>query len=317
VPGDLASSCHPCSVRTCAADPRAPTLHPPAQPIAWPVLERKMSASDMSDCEKNESPSQLDSLHRMEASRFDSVPCLGPFTPRDVIGELGDGLVVRRGTPADSEALARFNGVAHAEPQSGSSAGAAGSFDPCLAEWTADLTNGRHPTARASDFIIVEDTRRHRIASTLALLSHRFRYGDVELAAGQPELVGTHPEYRRRGLIDHQLDIIHRASESRGDLLQVIDGIPWYYRQFGYEMALEQAATRLVQRARPVDSSQSEEAPNTGSHRVRAAGEGDLDFIASCQERDAERLLLHCMRDEAFLRYELTQRNPQSVVLRH
>jgi len=61
---------------------------------------------------------------------------------------------------------------------------------------------------------------------------------------GRPELVGTHPDYRRRGLIRAQFKIIHQWSAARGHAMQAITGIPWYYRQFGYEMALELHGSR-------------------------------------------------------------------------
>lgn len=46
------------------------------------------------------------------------------------------------------------------------------------------------------------------------------------------------PEYRRRGLVRAQFDVIHQWSAARGQLVQVISGIPFYYCQFGYEMGL-------------------------------------------------------------------------------
>ena len=55
---------------------------------------------------------------------------------------------------------------------------------------------------------------------------------------GQTELVGTRPEYRGRGLVRAQFEVLHEWSAQRGELMQVIAGIPWFYRQFGYEMAL-------------------------------------------------------------------------------
>jgi hypothetical protein len=233
---------------------------------------------------------------------FDSVPSPGPFSSRELIRDLGDGLVLRRATPADTEALSRFNAIVHAEAPAG--------LDRQVEHWTTDLTNGSHPTMRARDFLIVEDTRAHCIASTLSLLSHRFRYGDVEFPAGQPELVGTHPDYRRRGLIDAQMEVVHRWSEERGQLVQVIDGIPWYYRQFGYEMALEHSATRVAYAPQLAAVSLS---AGVSDYRVREARESDLAFLGACHAADAERLLLHCVRDEAFLRYELSGRNPLSV----
>ena len=236
---------------------------------------------------------------------FDSVPSTGPHSPGDVICDLDGGLVLRRATPADSQALASFNGMVHSESHGG--------FDKSIESWTTDLVNGCHPSMRASDFLIVEDTRARRIASTLGLLSHRFRYGDVEFSAGQPELVGTHPDYRRRGLIDAQMEVVHRWCEERAHLVQVIDGIPWYYRQFGYEMALEHSATRIAYSAQLATTWQNGE---LGRLRVREASESDLAFIRECHASDAERLLLHCVRDEAFLRYEMNARSPLSVTKR-
>ena len=60
----------------------------------------------------------------------------------------------------------------------------------------------------------------------------------MELDAGLPELVGTHPDYRRRGLVREQFEVLHRWSKERGHLMQAIAGIPYYYRRFGYEMAV-------------------------------------------------------------------------------
>jgi hypothetical protein len=36
-----------------------------------------------------------------------------------------------------------------------------------------------------------------------------------------------------------QREVIHQLNQQRGELAQVIWGNPWYYRQFGYEYALE------------------------------------------------------------------------------
>ena len=55
---------------------------------------------------------------------------------------------------------------------------------------------------------------------------------------GRPELVGTDPDYRRQGLIRAQFEVLHQWSAERGELALGITGIPWYYRQFGYEMCL-------------------------------------------------------------------------------
>ena len=75
--------------------------------------------------------------------------------------------------------------------------------------------------------------------SALFLIPQVWSYGGVAMPVGQPELIATHPDYRRRGLIRTQFDVVHEWSRAAGQLWQFISGIPWYYRQFGYVYALD------------------------------------------------------------------------------
>ena len=58
------------------------------------------------------------------------------------------------------------------------------------------------------------------------------------LRLGAPSWSGTKPEYRNRGLVRAQFEAIHAWSAERGELVQGITGIPYYYRMFGYEMVM-------------------------------------------------------------------------------
>ncbi len=42
-----------------------------------------------------------------------------------------------------------------------------------------------------------------------------------------------------------QFEEVHKWSAERGHKVQVITGIPYYYRQFGYEMALDLTGRRI------------------------------------------------------------------------
>jgi GNAT superfamily N-acetyltransferase len=97
----------------------------------------------------------------------------------------------------------------------------------------------RTPNVSYADFTVVEDTASGRIASLMGLVSQTWNYGGISFGCGQPEAIVTHPDYRRKGLVRKQLEVIHSLSAARGDQVQVIWGNPWYYRQFGYEYALE------------------------------------------------------------------------------
>ena len=215
--------------------------------------------------------------------------------PRD----LGDGLVLRRATIADAEKLADFNATVHQDLEEP---------DVGIDVWTRDMMRGDHPTTGALDFLIVEDIRTGAIASSLCLISQRWSYSGIPFGVGRPEMVGTHPDYRRRGLVRAQFAVIHQWSAERGEAVQVIGGIPWYYRQFGYEMALELDTGRF---GYPADVPPLAEGA-TEPYRVRLATEADIPFLAQAYQFGMRRGRVACLRDTAQWRYDLCGHSPTS-----
>jgi hypothetical protein len=168
---------------------------------------------------------------------------------------------------------------------------------------------GDHPTVDAGDFTIVEDTRTGAIVSSLSLISQTWSYSGIEFGVGRPELVGTYPDYRRRGLVRAQFEVVHAWSAERGEKVQVVTGIPWYYRQFGYEMALELDGGRIAYKSDVPKLKEGE----AGSYRVRSATDADLPFIAQVYAHGMKRYRMVCVRDAALWRYELNGRSQNNV----
>ncbi|MBI3158952.1 MAG: GNAT family N-acetyltransferase [Chloroflexi bacterium] len=217
------------------------------------------------------------------------------------IEDLGDGLILRHATPADAERLGDFNSRVHSDE----------GWDhpePFLYHWTHDSLTRPHPTLAPGDFLIVEDTARKMIVSSMNLIPQTWTYAGVPFGVGRPELVATHPEYRRRGLVRRQFEVVHRWSAERGHLVQAITGIPWYYRQFGYEMAVELSGGRRCYAPLIPALKEGEEEP----YRLRKATQADIPFLIGLYARGASRSLLACPRDEALWRLELGGRSPQA-----
>lgn len=78
-----------------------------------------------------------------------------------------------------------------------------------------------------------------RVVSTATLLDESVRVGSAVLPAGQVELVATDVAYEGRGLVRALMGWAHERSAARGHLLQVMIGIPYFYRLFGYEYAID------------------------------------------------------------------------------
>ncbi len=217
--------------------------------------------------------------------------------------DLGDGLLLRAATPADAEALAAFNAEVHREPD-------ATEPDHALAAWTRDLLERPHPTFRPDLFTVVEEARTERIVSSLNLIPQTWSYGGVEFGVGRVELVGTHPDYRRRGLVRRQMDVVHRWSADLGHLVQGITGIRWYYRQFGYEMALALDGDRRVAVGHVPTLADGQSEP----YRLRPATAADVPFLAETDAHGRSRSLVSCVRDDALWRYEVDGRSEDSSV---
>src|SRR5207248_10437926 len=52
-------------------------------------------------------------------------------------------------------------------------------------------------------------------------------------------ILATAPGYRNRGLIRAVLAMVHARGDGEGRPLSAITGIPYFYRQFGYEYVLD------------------------------------------------------------------------------
>lgn len=113
-----------------------------------------------------------------------------------------------------------------------------------------------------------------RVVSTATLLDEEVRVGDVRLPAGQVELVATDRAYEGRGLVRALMGWAHERSAARGHLIQVMIGIPYFYRLFGYEYAIDIPPALAVRTPTP------DPAPAT----LRAARPADLPALADLQE---------------------------------
>ena len=209
-----------------------------------------------------------------------------------VLADLGDDLVVRRATPDDIEAVIDFNTRC---------------FDERVTQWTRDLISGEHPTVQPDDFTLVENTRTQQIVSSMCAISQMWSYGGISVPVARPELVATDPAYRRRGLIRHQFEAMHARSAAKGELLQVITGVDWFYRQFGYEMGVKLWGSRGVAAAHlgPVQE------PETC--RLRPVADPDRAFVRDLYAHAARRHLYAAVRSPDEWDYEFSGRSERNT----
>ena len=224
------------------------------------------------------------------------------MSPNKLRVDLGDGLIMRSARRDEADALAEFCAKVFVDEPSGTEA-------YWIADWIRDLVANPHPTLSVDDVIIVEDTINDRIASTTTYLTQTWSYDGVEFEIGRPEIVGTHPDYRNRGLIRKQFETMHRWADERGHLVQVVSGIPTYYKQFGYEYALYAEGERYTPAA---------SLPRWGKEerkfRLRDAYRQDIPFITQLLRKSSQNSLVSPVFREDEVRYMTFDRTRRSAV---
>jgi len=210
--------------------------------------------------------------------------------------QLEDNLVLRPGTINDAEKTIELNRLVHGNPEKNEP-----SDD--VAIWTADLFAGYNKAIGPSDFTIVEDTSTGEIVSTICLMPQVWNIGGIDTPMGMPEIVGTHPDYRRRGLVRKQFDLMHKWSADRGQLFNTIMGIPNYYRQFGYEYAIDAYGGSMtsLDLLKQVSLKDDEQVPFT----ARDAERSDAQFISVTYKNIQERGFVTVNRTPQIVEKEL------------
>lgn len=210
--------------------------------------------------------------------------------PRD----LGNGLLLRWATLDDVEEVATFNVRIHSDNPD--------QPETWLGDWTRALMDGSHPTTSTADFtVVVDQNNASRIVSTLCLISQTWAYDGLPFAVGRVELVGTDAEYRRRGLVRAQMDVIHARSAVKGERVQGITGIPWYYRMFGYDMALDLGGGRDYFWARPGNDTTAEQEP----FQLVPATAADIDTLEALYPSQCTASLVTRVRSRAEWTFDL------------
>jgi predicted N-acetyltransferase YhbS len=214
--------------------------------------------------------------------------------------QLGDGLVLRRATNADVEALVQFNGTVHAEDEP---------FSDAIAAITREAMSGQHPVIGPAEHLIVVDTHTAQIVSSIQYIPQTWTYAGIPFGIGRIEAVGTLPDYRRKGLVREQFAVAHQWAAEQGQLATFVTGIPWYYTQFGYEQAVVYALGRAIYPALVPSLPTGQTEP----YRVRSATTEDIPFIAARYQAAAQRYLLSTVYSDALWYFDLTGRAPNSL----
>lgn len=159
-----------------------------------------------------------------------------------------------------------------------------------------------HPAITPDHFLFVEDEQNNTIVSTVCLIPWSCRYEEITLQAAMLEMVATHPAYRQRGLVRTLIGQFHRMVNQRPFDFSIIEGIPYYYRQFGYAYA----GDHWRYDALPVGRIPAVQTA-TDRYHFRPATIADIPMLVQLYERGMAEVQVATMRDAAYWHFLLTQ----------
>lgn len=213
---------------------------------------------------------------------------------------LRDGLILRsisEGVASDRENLPRFYVETFSDAYE--------QDESFLRSWTESLLKPDHPATTDEDiWVVVDPAKDAQIVSALLLIPQVWRYAGLPLQVGRVELVATHKDYRRRGLIRALFEALHERSEALGHNIQAITGIDHYYRRFGYAMAVDLGSRAAIPLA-AIKPPKDDAAPQ---YRLRPATDADIPHLIAWDEYAARGHLLMTVRSEDEWRFELNGR---------
>lgn len=206
---------------------------------------------------------------------------LTPTTP--YAKKLDSGLVMRSiAGPEDVDRLERFNVIIHGDD---------------VTDFTRSLIL-HHPHTRPEEWLYIEDSATGEIVSSLCLIPWRWDCQGVTLKAGEMGIVGTHSDYRERGLI-RALVARHAEMLEEGEYdLSHIQGIPYFYRQFGYDYAIPLVGGFDLELRQAPDG-------GAGGYTLRQAALDEIPALSRLYEAAAERLAIHTIRGHDTWQYML------------
>ncbi|MDX2076862.1 MAG: GNAT family N-acetyltransferase [bacterium] len=194
---------------------------------------------------------------------------------------LHDGFVLRTvSSIADIKQLANFNLAIHGDG---------------VDTMTRELIMS-HPNTQPEDWFFIE--KDEKIIASLCLIPWTWQLDGVLLKVGEMGVVGTLSDYRGQGLVrelaKHHRDLLNQG----GYHLSNIQGIPYFYRQFGYEYALPlEGGWRLELHAVPDDM--------PSGYTFRLATAQDIPTLMRLYDLAMCDLDIHAVRDEGIWGYLL------------
>jgi predicted acetyltransferase len=123
------------------------------------------------------------------------------------------------------------------------------------------------------------------IISTITLIDFPINYFGIDIKAAELGIVATDEKYRGKGINNKVTELYHKKLEEGNYLISVIEGIPYFYRKYGYNYSVKMGGELLnLNEVETVDNE---------NIKIVLAEKNDLAFIFDCFKRDCKGVCSH------------------------
>jgi hypothetical protein len=156
------------------------------------------------------------------------------------------------------------------------------------------------PGMKNEYWFIADDEETGEIASAFALIPWTWEMAGTRLKVAEMGIVGTGEGHRNKGLMRHLYREFDATLEEEGFDLAVVQGIPGFYRRFGYYYSIP------LEPHIDISLHQVPDLADDDSYEFRLAETKDIPFLLEEDERYRKSNFLSVFRDEAKWNYLLT-----------
>ena len=198
---------------------------------------------------------------------------------------VGDHLILKScSSPADIERVIAINNDVHGEIEA-----------KVVRGWLVD----GHPQFAPESWLYIHDTKADLAAATLSLMPLAWRFENVSLPVAELGFVSTRPAYRHQGLQRMLSAAFDRIALANNYSLAGIEGIPYFYRQFGYEYAVPLFDSRVTLTLAQIPAGELE------PYAFRPATAADIPLLSAAYRQHSAPLSITTERSAAMWAYYL------------
>lgn len=158
----------------------------------------------------------------------------------------------------------------------------------------------QRPGQSPGKVVYVQQVKTGVVASSLSLMRLTWTYEGIPFEVAEAGIVSTREEYRKRGLVREQFEVYHRLALQAGCLVSIIEGIPHFYRQFGYEYVLPMGGGLELRPDQVPDLAEGESSP----YQVRLATAQDMPILQGFYAESVKDLCVASVLSEEVWEYQ-------------